>query len=738
MKRTLHIIIIIAVILLPATVSAQTASADSAAVFSLISKAESFFNQSNYDQAIAYSNKAQAMSKQKNFKKGQAYSLIELGDIYIDKDELGKAQSSADAVNKLGMQLKDSLITAVSKMQMAQIKMYGNNFDAAIPLFNDALQYLSKHPTIYTALAYNDLGYTWGRKGEYSKQADNLIRSVSIYEKYFPDKYGEIGIALSNLSALYYSINQKKLAIEYAKKALAYREKDGDKSKLSLSCCNMSQFYIGVDNEEAEKYLNLCEKYAVQSGQEARIIHSYVTASFLYSTEKKYPQSFDYEQKAITLLEKSKTSDPAMLARRYLSAGVISRELKMDTNTTLGYFNKALNFLRLAKDKASMRDYYVNVYNYYSANNNYAAALAAYKKYILYKDSIISENTQSAIAEISTRYETKKKDDEIIRLNTTQKIKQLEIEKQKATIAGNVLEAKQKENEIVLLSQQKQLQDAQLKEQEEKLERQLLISKNNEQQLKLSKQAQLLKEKELQAQKQLRNIIIVATIAVLLFAGFVSNRYQLKKKIEQQQEMLAVRNNIARDLHDEIGSTLTSIKILSEVSKNNLKRDVNKASDMLSKITEQSAQMQQGMSDIVWAIKPDNDKMENMLVRMREYAAYALESKEIDVSFVVDNDVLEKNLDMQQRRDVFLIFKEAVNNAAKYSGAAAIKIRLQKAFNNIVMEITDNGSGFEIAEGASSNGLKNMQARAASINGRLEIISGKNKGTSVIMNIPAT
>jgi two-component system, NarL family, sensor histidine kinase UhpB len=737
MKRASNIVAIFALLLLPVMVAAQSAGSDSATVFSLINTAESFFNQSNYESAISYCNQAESISKQKKFKKGQAYALIELTDIFIDKNDLSKAQSSADEVNSLGAQMKDSLVTSVSKMQMAQIKMYGDNFDAAIPLFNLSLQYLSRHPSKYTALAYNDLGYTWGRKGEFSKQADNLIKSVSIYEKYFPDKYGEIAITLSNLSSLYYNINQKSRAIEYAKRALVYREKDGDKAKLSLSCCNISQFYIGIDNAESEKYLNLCEKYALQSNQQPRIIHSYVTASYLYGTEKKYADAFDYEKKAIALLEKN-NDNTSMLATRYVSAATLSRDLKMDTNITLGYFNKALNLLRLSHDKITLRDCYINLYNYYTANSNYPAALAAYRKYVLYKDSIISENTQSAIAEISTRYETKKKDDEIIRLNIGQKIKQLEIEKQKAIISGNLLEAKQKENEITLLSQQKELQDARLKEQDERLEKQLLVSQNNAQQLKLSRQERQLKENELKGQKQLLNFTIGGVIALILLAGFIFNRYQLKKEIDQHKEMLTVRNNIARDLHDEIGSTLTSIKILSEVSKNNIEKDTKKASFMLSKITEQSTQMQQGMSDIIWAIKPDNDKMENMLVRMREYAAYALESKDIDVSFVIDDDVLEKNLDMQQRRDVFLIFKEAVNNAAKYSGAAAMKIKLQKAFNNIEMEITDNGKGFERAESTLMNGLKNMQARAAAMNAKLEIISGKGKGTSVIVKIPAT
>jgi len=131
--------------------------------------------------------------------------------------------------------------------------MYSNKFDEAVPLFEESCNIILQNilqnirPCITTTW-----DYTWGRKGELSKQADCLVRSVSIYENYFPAKYGEIAIALSNLSSLYYSLDQRPQAIEYAKRALVYREKDGDASKLSLSCCNLSQFYIGIDNEQAE------------------------------------------------------------------------------------------------------------------------------------------------------------------------------------------------------------------------------------------------------------------------------------------------------------------------------------------------------------------------------------------------------------------------------------------------------------------------------------------------------
>ncbi len=721
-----------------AVAKAQYTKFDSTAIFSLIDKAEIFFTNSKYDSALFYCQKAEHLGKLTGFKKGQAYALIEAGDIYIDKDELDKAAASASMVNSIGIQLKDSLINAIGWMQLAQVKMYSDKFDEAIPLFEKSLQYyLARHPSKYSALAYNDLGYTWGRKGDLGRDAENLVKSISIYEKYFPDKYGELAIALSNLSSVYYTLNQRNKAIEFAEKSLAYKEKTGDLARLSLACCNLSQLYIGVDYKEADKYLKLCEKYANESKQESRLIHAYVTAAHLYSTDKKPAEALEYEMKAISLMEVSR-KDSVMLARRYMAAGTICKDLKKDSAQVMYYFNKSLHILQSLPDKISLRDFYLQLSNYYNDNKDFVAAYVNYKKFVAYKDSVVNENTQSSINEITTRYETEKKDNEIVKLNVNQKIRLLEIEKQKAIIAGNLLEAKQKQIEISLLSQQQELQEARIKRQGEELEKQLLVSKNDQQQLKLLEQGRKLKEKELEVQKQLRNIIIGAVLALLLIAGFVFNRYQLKKKIEGQKELIVVRNNIARDLHDEIGSTLTSIKILSEVSKNNLEKNMGKSAALLSKITEQSEQMQQGMSDIVWAITPDNDRMGNMLVRMREYTTFALEPKNIAVSFIIEEEMLTESLDMKQRRDLFLIFKEAVNNAAKYSEATYVKIMLKREQGDIKLSVQDDGKGFEQVAGGSSNGLKNIKSRAGQLGGFAEIVSAKNKGTTVSIKFPAT
>ena len=394
---------------------AQTSytAADSLTIFSFIDKAETFFTNGNYDSALYYCERAENLSKQKNFKKGQAYALIEATDVYIDKDDLKKAEENARTVHKIGLLIKDSMITAITWMQMAQVKMYADQFDDAIPLFERSLQYyLAKYPTRYSALAYNDLGYTWGRKGDLSKQAGYLVQSISIYEKYFPEQYGEIAVALNNLSTVYYSLNQRDRAIEYAKKSLVYREKTGDIARLSIGCCNISQYYTGVNNEEAERYLQLCVKYALQSNQEPRVIHSYVTAAQLYGTNKKPVEALEFELKAIALLEKDK-KNPAMLTRRYLAAGNACRQLKKDSATIDSYYNKSYELLKNLPDKITHRDFYFQLYNFYDEQKNNAAAYENYRKYILYRDSVVSERTQSSIAEIATRYETEKKDNEI-------------------------------------------------------------------------------------------------------------------------------------------------------------------------------------------------------------------------------------------------------------------------------------------------------------------------------------
>lgn len=218
--------------------------------------------------------------------------------------------------------------------------------------------------------------------------------------------------------------------------------------------------------------------------------------------------------------------------------------------------------------------------------------------------------------------------------------------------------------------------------------------------------------------------ILLATIVYLLY------RYRLK----QIKKLYEVRSNISRSLHDEVGATLSSINIYSDVARK--KNNDPAIEKLIDKVYDASANAMENMSDIVWYVNPVNDLVENLLVRMREYALPLLEAKSINVIFDAQHNIEELKTSMPQRHNVYLIFKEAINNALKYSQAKNINIVLEREGSNVNMKIKDDGRGFSTAIEFSGNGIKNMQFRAKAIAGKLTIESIEEKGTTIFLQFP--
>jgi signal transduction histidine kinase len=184
-----------------------------------------------------------------------------------------------------------------------------------------------------------------------------------------------------------------------------------------------------------------------------------------------------------------------------------------------------------------------------------------------------------------------------------------------------------------------------------------------------------------------------------------------------------------------MGSTLSTINILSAMAKKKLASEPEKANDYIGKITDNSQRMMEVMDDIVWSIKPSNDSMQKIAGRMREFATNVLEAKDIELEFLVDEKVNGVKLNMAARRDLFLIFKEAINNIAKYSQAKNASVQLGLHSSRLVMMIRDNGVGFDVEKTEEGNGLGNMQKRADLLKARLQIQSTPSVGTRVILNM---
>jgi signal transduction histidine kinase len=231
-----------------------------------------------------------------------------------------------------------------------------------------------------------------------------------------------------------------------------------------------------------------------------------------------------------------------------------------------------------------------------------------------------------------------------------------------------------------------------------------------------------------------RNYWFVCTI--LFFIAILI--YTLHKmRVNKLLAVEKIRNKVARDLHDDMGSTLSTINILSAMAKSKLNNDAVKTSEYISKISENSQRMMEAMDDIVWSIKPANDSMQRIAARMREFATSVLEAKNIEPEFIFDEKVYDVKLDMEARRDFFLVFKEAVNNAAKYSNATHVTVRLATEEKMLLMNVTDNGAGFDVPAAAmAGNGLGNMQKRADALNAKLVIQSQPGNGTIVKLSVP--
>lgn len=589
--------------------------------------------------------------------------LLEEADRLKEIPRLDSAGVLCRQALQMSLAAKDSFLIALSYYELGQWALAANKKDESLTYLQTSLNIrFEKEQDSYTAGVYNDLGYLHGSKGEMEKQREWYLRAMRIYDR-IQDSTG-MAETLSNLSTSSLELGDKPEAIRYALRALAIREKRQDKDILALSCNNLSQIYLQADSmDQAIHYQQEGLRYAELSGSRRRMAQSYTSMSLLLNRKGKNAEALEYEKKAIGICKM--TGDSGMLARRCISAAVLCGALK-DSVGALQYFEEAGKVSLAIDDKYNLRDMYLYRTVFFKERKDFYQAYESLKKYHAYKDSIVKDETTTNIAEIQARYETEKKDKDIGELRASERIHQLEIEKQKQT----------------------------------------------------------------------RNIIIGSAALLALIAVGIFNRWQLKKKLQQQAALLEMRNHIARDLHDELGSTLTSIHILSQVSRNHLTNDQSRASSLLEKITEQSRQMQQSMSDIVWAIRSDNDKIENMMVRMREFLAQTLEAKDIVIRFEAAEELLGYSFSMQQRKDIFLIFKEAVNNAAKYAQCTEMEVSFRLCNGRILLEVKDNGVGFDPDELRSTNGLNNMRVRSASLAGHCHIQARPGEGTRVLLDLP--
>lgn len=241
--------------------------------------------------------------------------------------------------------------------------------------------------------------------------------------------------------------------------------------------------------------------------------------------------------------------------------------------------------------------------------------------------------------------------------------------------------------------------------------------------------------KQLETEKQQANTRLwwISGLSMLLLITFVLifKNYQSKQKIEAIQATQKLRNRLSADLHDEIGSTLSSISILSEMLA--IQPKAGMKPEIMQQISHDARKVIDKIDEIIWSINPNNDEFLNLEARLKSYAIPMMEAKNIDFSFQFPAELKKLNIEMEKRRDTYLILKEAINNAIKHSRCKRITVTGEIALKGLKISIRDDGQGFDMQAETHRNGLKNMRKRAEVIGGKLSINAREKEGTEVIL-----
>jgi signal transduction histidine kinase/ligand-binding sensor domain-containing protein len=225
-------------------------------------------------------------------------------------------------------------------------------------------------------------------------------------------------------------------------------------------------------------------------------------------------------------------------------------------------------------------------------------------------------------------------------------------------------------------------------------------------------------------------VIFILGLMHIISRSYLNRRLEKQKiKLEKKQAIEKERTRISRDMHDDLGSGLTMIAILSEVAKKQL-REPEKAKELLEKIAGSSRDLVDSLQDIIWLLDPKNDTIESLSAYIREYGLKYFEPLSVELEFNYPEQFLNNHLGDEQRRNIFLSVKESFNNIAKHAEAKKIIVSIQESSDEFRLIISDDGKGFDMnSVRLFANGLKNMQNRIEHSGGYYFITSQPEKGT---------
>ncbi len=684
----------------------------------------------DYTEAIEYANDAFEMAKSKGSKKGVSLAQHALGTINFTQRNYAQASVYLMRSLQTAEENKWLDLTAANLSYLGAIQSTEGNTEEALLQSNKALELFTQlSDKKGQAMAHFHLGFIKRSQGQFAKALDHYKASLTSSEQ-TGFTWGT-AVTQSAIGTVYGSRGQYDLALENFEACMRIWQQIGNKSWIADTYHHIGniQFYRSNYADALSNYLTSL-KLKQEIGDQTKIAESYHDIGHIYYKQNQHHEALLNYEKALAIFKAAGMKQRMGIA--YNSLGNAFNSLG-DIPRAIENYEASIELQKVIGDKAGLiysynniAGLYIDQENYVSARKNLMAAMElgieleeleglswSYQKLgvVSWKTGQLREAKEYLAQSLLHSKKTGNKNKLMYDYGLLAKVDSSMGHFQQALIDYQLF----KKYSDSLTSEDKARIIAELKIGYE--------TEKKDHEIQRLENAQTLQVTRIKRQTLITNILISGLILFALLAFFAYNYFVTR----QQLKLQTLRNKIASDLHDDVGSTLSSIAIFSEIAQQQSK-DVM---PLLQTISDSSRKMLEAMTDIVWTINPENDQFENIILRMRSYAYELLGAKDIGFDFTADEGLADIKLPMDIRKSLFLIFKEATNNIMKYSKADKAMFSIQNEKNNLFMVITDNGRGFNTDQATEGNGLKNMKKRALEIGGQLLVESLPGHGTTI-------
>jgi signal transduction histidine kinase len=723
----------------------KTATEDTNKVNKLNVLSRLLWLRSRYAESKKYASDALALSEKLNYKKGTAFAYNEIGKAHHSLGNYPEALKNYQASLEVSEEMGEKKGIALSYRNIGSVYDNQANYHDALKNYLASLKIREGiGDTLGIAACYNDIGEVYRGMGNYPEALKNYMASLKISEVKGPER--GIARSYSNIGTIYQRQGNRPEALKNHLAALKIREKIGDRQGIAASFNNLGLIYDELGNyAEALKNHMASLKISEEDGNKKGIALCRIDIGIIYKNEGNYSEALKQWLTSLKICEEIGDKRPACFCYNNIGKAYIRLN---ESSKAKEYLIKGLSLSKEIGATENIKDAYDGLSQADSASGNFQQALEHYKLYTDYKDRVLNDTINRQISQMREQYESEKKDRKILQLESDKQ--KLENEKQisslllktnqdSLSIAQAANDKTRLENEriqtrnlfnqqqIALLGDEKELQRLQIeKDHAEYALKNAEVDKKQEEVTVLTKE-KAIQDLKLKKQLQAKNYFIAGLILFVVLSFFVYRNHHNRQKLN----LLTLRNKIASDLHDDVGSTLSSISIFSQMAQQQSTETI----PMLETIGESSRKMLDAMADIVWTINPDNDQFEKIILRMKSFAYELLGAKNIDFEFITDNEVEKINVPMEVRKNLYLIFKEATNNIVKYAQANKAMFAINGEKNNLTMMIQDNGKGFDLTKSTEGNGLKNIKKRANEIGAKLKIDSLPGNGTKIQLSV---